>query len=334
MRALPAIVVFAAFVLAGCGAPPDGGDPGDDNDGTEGNGPAPARPWPAVALSPRDYGEHFPTFFDEAGDAAHVLAWGGLIDAFLEDGGAPEVVARQWDGPVFLQTSPYRQEDGDGPGTIAEDGDRWRQALVDFVQEHEVAYLGLGVEVNFLRENAPERYEELVEWYPSVYDAVKAASPDTQVFPTFQYERITGRHGGLWGGPQEGPASWDALDDFPQRDLDAFTTYPHLVHSDPGDIPSDYYDALEERATRPVALTETGWPAEDVAEGWQSDPDEQAAAVDVLLARAPPTEFTLWLHLYDQPTGPAFASLGLRADDGSARPALGAWQAHFPALAA
>jgi len=41
-----------------------------------------------------------------------------------------------------------------------------------------------------LRSIDQQAYDLLVEWYDEVYDAVKAASPGTLVFPTLQYERM------------------------------------------------------------------------------------------------------------------------------------------------
>jgi hypothetical protein len=55
------------------------------------------------------------------------------------------------------------------------------------------AYLILGVEVNAAFEANPDGYAAFLEAYVESYAEVKAASPRTLVFPSFQYEQLLGQ---------------------------------------------------------------------------------------------------------------------------------------------
>lgn len=314
-------VLVLAVAFAGCTGPQPPGDAGCASAEV---------PVVGTTLSPRDFSTHFASFFEEAARMGDVNGWGGLIDAFADPGSAPYLMAGQCEAhgfQLFLQTAPMAQHEA---GFAVEFDADARQThtdnLVAFVEAHDVAYLGLGVEVNFWKEKAStEDWDAFVAWYAGAYDAVKGASPATRVFPTFQYERMIGEHGGLWGGQDGRPTQWEVLDEFPDRDLTAFTTYPHLVRHDPSDIEDDYWTPIRDHVSGPLAFTEMGWPSQDVADGWESDPDEQAAYVDVFFDHVPPADLVVWPWLYDQDAGQAFVGLGLRADDGSPRPAWDRW---------
>lgn len=254
----------------------------------------------------------------------NMLGWGGTIDHIGDPTAAPAVVATLWEDRVFIQTSPFRQHSGESPAPFDANRDQWRNDVVAFVTEHKVHYLGIGVEVNYLRSNDQEAYELLVEWYDEVYDAVKAASPGTLVFPTFQYERMIGNQGGLWGGDMDAPEEWETLDDFPKCDLTAFTTFPFLIYERMEDIPDDYYAPILEHVEGDVALTEIAWPHTTPAEGWDGSPESQAGFVNLLYEIAPELALAMWVLLYDQPLGDPFNHIGMMEDDGTPRPA---WKA-------
>ena len=71
----------------------------------------------------------------------------------------------------------------------------YEQKAVDFVRRYKPAYLGLGIEVNVLRERRPQDFEAFVRLFDETYDLVKAESPQTQVFTVFQLERLEGLQG-------------------------------------------------------------------------------------------------------------------------------------------
>jgi hypothetical protein len=144
---------------------------------------------------------------------------------------------------------------------------------------------------------------------------VKAASPDTKVFVTWQLEHL------------EAAGAWDLLPRLAPLDLDAFTTYPAIALVDPSRLPPGYYANATAHATAPVAFTEVGHFADGA-----SSPAQQAAFVDAFFAATNATRpaLVLWFEVHDQPdVSPAiFRHMGLVDDAGQRRPAWDAWRAH------
>src|SRR5690606_16033458 len=88
-------------------------------------------------------------------------------------------------------------------------------------------YLALGTEVNATYERNPDGYFAFLETYQAAYAAVKEASPQTQVFVTFQYEELLGVVPEL---PPHAPR-WELLDDFGDAiDLIGVTSYPSFAY--------------------------------------------------------------------------------------------------------
>lgn len=314
-------IVLIAFVAAGCSSAPTDSD---SDPVTEQPSSSPAY---GVSLSPADFSEEsFIAFFEEAGEVGNMLGWGGTVDQLGDPTAAPAVVATLWEDRLFIQTSPFHQNNGESPAPFDSNRDQWRNDVVDFVTEHDVHYLGIGVEVNYLRSNDLEAYDLLVDWYDEVYDAVKTASPGTLVFPTFQYERMIGKQGGLWGGNPDAPEEWETLDDFTKRDLTAFTTFPFLIYERLEDIPDDFYAPILEHVEGDVAFTEIAWPHTPPAEGWEGSPESQAGFVNRLYKIAPELELAMWLLLYDQPLALPFNHVGMVENDGTPQPAWEAWR--------
>ncbi len=171
--------------------------------------------------------------------------------------------------------------------------------------------------------------DAFVQLYNQVYDAVKSTSPNTQVFTTFQLEKMKGLGGGLFGGTNSPDASeWNLLDRFSKLDLVAFTTYPGLIYKVPSEIPSDYYSEIQQHTNKKVAFTEIGWHSNASPTGWESSAAEQAQFVTTffdLTANLGNKEIAIWSFLYDQNTAPPFNSMGLFNADGNAKPAWNNW---------
>ena len=293
-----------------------------------------ARPLAGVSLSPRSYdGGDFRSFFEEAGAAGSLVRWAGDWADLGEADGAPGVVAtlaRQHGMEPVIETGVFSASSRELFRPLTpETRERYVESAAAFCEVHAPPYLGIGVEVDFHHETDPDSFETFVDLFAETYDAVKAASPGTQVYTGFQLERLRGLRGGLFGGENDpDSATWELLDRFPDADLVGVTSYPGLIYDEPAAIPEDYYVEVGDRAGKPVAITETGWSHETKGEGWESDEAEQAAFVDRLLALTADVdvETLLWVWLYEQAdeTG-AFSGMSLRRADGSARPAWDAW---------
>lgn len=217
----------------------------------------------------------------------------------------------------------------------ANDVDRLKQTAVAIARQHRPKYLALGGEVNRYYEHDPAGFDRFVAVYAEAYDAVKAISPQTLVFPVFQLEMTKG-DAYLVGGSEARQPQWELIDRFSGRlDLAAFTTYPFLDYGSPSDLPEDYYAEIAAHTSRPIAFTEIGWPsaplATDPGSAYGGSADEQVAFVqrffdltaDIDLALA------LWAFPHDLGSGSpnaAMDSLSLRHNDGTPKPALAAWQ--------
>lgn len=341
------LATAGAASLAGCAS---GGRPGEGSTlvstpastpppgGTDSSSTTPSdpvgRPLKGVSLSPRSFeGGDFQSFFEEAGEAGALVRWAGDWADLGEADGAPAVVetlARQHGMEPVVETGVFSASSRTLFRPLSsETRERYVESAATFCEAHAPPYLGIGVEIDFHYETDPESFETFVDLFATTYDAVKAASPGTQVYTGFQLERLRGLRGGLFGGENDPEsATWELLERFPKADLVGVTTYPGLIYGNPDEIPDDYYAELDERAGRPVAITETGWSQESKGEGWVSDEAEQAAFVDRLLALTADVdvETLLWVWLYEQADeSGAFSGMSLRREDGSARPAWDAW---------
>jgi hypothetical protein len=338
-KSLLAPVLLVILVAAGYAALNRGGEK-PPADGAETEPPPQEEPPPevpitlkGVSLSPRSYGEDdFTGFFEKALEAGDVVTWAGDW-GFLVNGTAPVVVTELADvygyEPVILVTH-MDQSAGTSHPLTEETRDAYLDAVGDYSSEYRPTYMGVGIEVNVVYMQSPEAYAEFVEFFPQVYRAVKDASPSTKVFTVFQLEQMKGLGGGLFGGVNdESRSQWGLLDDFPDADLLAFTTYPCLVFTDPSEIPGDYYAEILAHTGKPVAFTEVGWFREGFP-GWESDPEEQAEFIDVFFELTGDVEpvMVVWSFLYDQSVQQPFDTMGLLDVEETHTEAWDAWLGH------
>ncbi len=210
--------------------------------------------------------------------------------------------------------------------------DEFRMMVAAYAGQYAPPYICLGHEVNtwFLANTAD--YADWLTQLEESYDAIKAASPNTKVFVSFQLERLKGLGSGTIGwmdAPQ-----WNLIDDLEAGDFAdavAFTTYPYLEFATPAAVPADYYDEIATHWSGEVIFTEAGWPAVANAP-YPGDPTQQSDFVGVLFERLEgvDSEVLLWLYLHDldnQAAFPQFQEMGFRSNDGmTVRPADAVWQ--------
>ncbi len=251
----------------------------------------------------------------------------GLASAF----GFTPVIGFGWDvGGVPDLTSA--SEPGNNTWSNAETRMRYRTMVTDYAAAVRPRYLFLGNEINtYALAHTPAEWASWVSEYRACYDAIKAASPGTIVFTTFQLEHLAGL-GRKNGWTQ--PAQWQLIDDFAGKlDAAGFTTYPYFEYETPADVPADYYTRLRARFAGPLIFSETAWVA-DPAAPYTGSEAEQRDWVTTFFARTAglPVEYTVWLFRHDPPGLPAaFSRSGLSANDGTARLADAAWRARVAA---
>jgi hypothetical protein len=193
------------------------------------------------------------------------------------------------------------------------------------------AYLALGVEVDlyYLR-RGDAAFRNFVSVYFEAYDAVKEVSPDTLVFPTFQYENVLGV---LARGAPSQP-SWSLVDRFlPKLDVLAVSTFPRAAFQGIEQLPGDYFRALQSRVDKPVAFFSAGWASRN--EG-AHDEASQISFIYRVFAAAEELQspFLIWFLARDPDIGPddglgSLASMGLYSADGRPKNVLRVWRNHL-----
>jgi hypothetical protein len=206
----------------------------------------------------------------------------------------------------------------------------WVRGIAERVKPE---WFGLASEINTLAAlGDPDLYAGLVDMVDELAPEIRALSPGTRVFVSFQADQALGR----LGDPVID--HFALIDDF---DIDALglSSYPGFAGFDtPADIPEDYLDPFMDATDLPLAVVEGGWSSEDTR--WASStPQEQAAYFDryeVILDRI---DARLWLGLTptdldvealdlppDQAQGLSnFAHMGIWDVDLERKPAYDSW---------
>lgn len=270
----------------------------------------------------------------DAGQVPHTAA--GITGRAAEFGYVPIMVFgwRSTGNIVHLAVPANPSNDW----TNEEAKDLYEQMLVEFAQSYQPPYIFLGNESDEYFIGFPEDYARWVTFYNRAYDAIKAVSPETKVGPVLQYERMAGV--GQINNWNE--SHWGALEthDLSKVDIVGITFYPWFSVATPQELPDDYLDPLLERiGDIPIAITETGWPAEyfgDRQLPWQASPPHQLAFIDALerVLAGKNIEILNWAFLY--PLGfseeeevvlvwELFGPLALYDREGNPRPAYEAW---------
>jgi hypothetical protein len=206
-------------------------------------------------------------------------------------------------------------------------------------------YLGLASEINTYADAHPDDFVHFVDLYKQTYAAIKAESPTTQVFVTFQWEDLNNL-GMMSEGRSAYHINWDEVEAFePELDVWAISSYPFVAFDDAGKIPADYYSPLLKRTNKPLAVAEGGWPSEDVPpfHGSVDDQIGYLRALDGQLGG----RMTFWIYLVLQDfnleayrplleaqglgdqadTLGWFQSVGLRTYSGQPKPGMAVWDA-------
>lgn len=289
-----------------------------------------------ITLSPKSFQpDDFNDFFVKAKQAGSIVSWAGDWNELGNlDNGGPKVVAELSLSKGYIpliEGQFFQQSDGKLLRTFDEETkQRYKDSAVAFAGKYKPKYLAFGIEVNVLHEKSPKDFDDFVQFFDEVYDAVKAKSPNTRLFTIFQLEKMKGLNGGLFGGTNDlTKAQWALLDKFSKSDIIAFTTYPGLIYKSPSEIPQDYYSEIILHTSKPIAFTEIGWHRDPSPAGWESSDSEQAEFVETFfrLTENLNKEFAIWSFMYDQNTIEPFKSMGLYSLEGTPKQALNEWLA-------
>lgn len=220
--------------------------------------------------------------------------------------------------------------------TNAEAKSLFRSMLATFAATYKPPFVFLGNENDFYYEANPTDYANWIAFYNTAYDTIKAASPGTMVGPVFNYEHLAGS-GALNGWTT---SYWPALEthDLAKVDVVGITLYPWLQFATAAAIPASYLDPLWARiGSKPIAITETGWPAENL--GGLNPPWETSEAAQVthlarltamLKGRPVLMANYLFLHAMENPGNSPLewklsGSISIRDASGNARAVYPSW---------
>jgi hypothetical protein len=211
-------------------------------------------------------------------------------------------------------------------------------------REFQPRYLGLASEINTYLDAHPDDVENYMSLYREVYDLVKAESPETQVFVTFQWDDLNNMFPPAAEGRPAYQTNWDQVEAFePRLDLWVISSYPYFVFPDEA-IPEDYYTPLLDQTDKALAVAEGGWASRPVG-GVPGDPERQVGYLEAIHDQLG-DRLTFWVYLIlndfnldsyreimleqgqgddDVETLGMFATVGLREYDGTPKPALTLW---------
>lgn len=212
----------------------------------------------------------------------------------------------------------------------------FKNMLVNFAATYQPPFIFLGNENDSYYEQDPTDYQNWISFYNSAYDGIKASSPNTLVGPVFNFEHLAGS-GALNGWTA---SYWPALEshDLTKIDIVGVTLYPWLNYASAESVPSTYLDPLFSRiGSKPVAITETGWPGENpngFNPPWETSETAQATYLSKLynMIKSKNVKLVNWLFLYPMadpggsPTAwKEFGSISIKNGSGNKRTVYDLW---------
>ena len=194
-------------------------------------------------------------------------------------------------------------------------------------------WYGLASEINTLADlGDPELYAEMLDVINDLSPRIRAASPGTRTFVSFQADHAYG----LPGFPRT-IDHFALIDDY---DIDGLglSTYPVFVLEEPSDIPADFFARFDQATDLPLLLVEGGWSS-DVAGGTNGTPEEQADFFRRMGTMLDEVRAELWVFLlfadldvesYGLPPDRAaalanFSRMGIVDVDFNPKPAFAVW---------
>lgn len=213
---------------------------------------------------------------------------------------------------------------------------------LDLIARFDPAYFNYGTEISELMLNDPAAFDDYVIFAEAVYNGIKAQHPNLPVFVSIAFKSP---------GSAEMTtiaAGFERIRDY--VDIVGISTYPyvffdHVDKGDPDNLPADWLNQVTTLAQgKPVAITETGWIAEDLVipsfgVNVPSTEAFQEAYASRLLSEADAlnAEFVIWWTVNDfdalwngvlmqDPVASIWRDIGLYDEALQARPALGEWQ--------
>jgi hypothetical protein len=182
--------------------------------------------------------------------------------------------------------------------------------------------------MNLYYEKNKDDWENFLSLYRETYATVKAASPETQITVTLQYEDLQGIL------PREDAhfSDWQLLRALDPIDFVGISTYPGFVFADPAQMPPDYYRQLTAFTEKPIAIAEMGYASRGQPGVISGSEEGQSAFLERALGDAEDLAmpFAVWFAIWDPAYAAgtefaAFEHIGLHSTDEAAKPAWDVW---------
>jgi hypothetical protein len=203
-------------------------------------------------------------------------------------------------------------------------------------------FLQIGIEANILLRNTPASWPAYVDLNCHVYREMKKLRPELPVFVSV----FSVPYFPEWSGVDNREAQLRGLADLtPCTDYVAFSVHPFMSALLAESFPADYFERLFSLTTKPVAISESSYPAQVwSANGltWNGSPSKQKAFLEQMLAQAEKRKarFVIWWAArdYDQlwenalgssPEALVWRDTGLYDESGTPRAALGSWDSYL-----
>ncbi|NPA92433.1 MAG: hypothetical protein GXO56_01970 [Chloroflexi bacterium] len=219
----------------------------------------------------------------------------------------------------------------------------FRNYAVRLARDFHPRYLGLASEINTYMATYPDDADNFLSLYRETYAAIKAESPDTQVFVTFQWDQLRFPLPSTDAAKTPSKAiHWEFIEAFePELDLWVISSYPCFYFKTGDAIPPDYYTPLLTKTTKPLAIGEGGCPS--TAPG---SPASQSAYLETIHTQLG-ERLAFWIYLLyndldmdayrkilhtqnrgdDVDTLSWFVHMGLADVHGNPKPSLATWDA-------
>lgn len=246
--------------------------------------------------------------------------------------------------------APYRGEQDDMPLPAPWDDYSFDhpdviQAFINYCEDV-IDYFGpdyflMGIEVNLLMNLAPESWDAYVVLHQTVYAALKESHPDLPVMVSMTgFDLIPGYTDA--NNADQMRAFDDVID---HTDMLGLSLYPFMTAALTDFIPTEIFDQIAELTGKPLAVAETGYPAQafNVAMGvnlqFEGTPELQSEWITLLLEKADAYDYAFVVNFVPRDYDALWQEMGAQEDitilwrdtglydeNGDARPALAIWR--------
>lgn len=246
--------------------------------------------------------------------------------------------------------APYRGEQDDMPlpapwDSYSFDHPDVIQAFINHAEANiayfQPDYLLIGIEVNLLMSLRPDLWDAYVTLHREAYTAIKAAHPELPVMVSMTGADLLEGYTDVDHADQM-RALADIID---TTDVLALSIYPFITAFLTNSIPTEIFDQLAELTDKPLAIAETGYPAQPFRIEIGADiqfngtPELQEEWITLVLESAQAYEYQFVTNFILQDYDSLWEAVGGQADltilwrdtglydeNGNARPALAVWQ--------